>query len=45
MFDFIVPGNYADVLADLKANVSVAQLRAAATVNRELIGRYMEIGR
>ena len=41
----ILPGNYADVLADLKSKVGVTQLRAAASVNRELIGLYMEIGR
>ncbi len=41
----VLPGNYAEVLADLKAKVGVTQLRAAASVNRELIGLYMEIGR
>jgi predicted nuclease of restriction endonuclease-like (RecB) superfamily len=41
----ILPGNYAEVLADLKAKVSVTQLRAAAAMNRELVGLYMEIGR
>lgn len=41
----LLPGNSADVLADLKAKVSVTQIRAGASVNRELIGLYMEIGR
>ncbi|MBI2894942.1 MAG: DUF1016 domain-containing protein [Deltaproteobacteria bacterium] len=40
-----LPANYAEVLEDLKARVRTAQLKAAVTVNRELIALYMEIGR
>lgn len=41
----LLPANYAEVLEDLKARVRTAQLKAAVTVNRELIALYMEIGR
>jgi len=41
----ILPGNDAEVLADLKAKVSVTQLRAATAASPALIALYMEIGR
>jgi hypothetical protein len=41
----ILPGNYALVLADLKARVRSAQAKAATSVNRELIALYLYIGR
>ncbi len=40
----ILPGNYAEVLGDLKARVRVAQIKAASSVNRELIALYFGIG-
>jgi len=36
---------YANLLADLKARVRAAQLRAVVSVNRELILLYWDIGR
>ncbi|MBM4320374.1 MAG: DUF1016 domain-containing protein, partial [Deltaproteobacteria bacterium] len=41
----LLPANYAEVLEDLKARVRSAQLKAVATVNRELIALYVGIGR
>ena len=41
----VLPGNYAEVLADLKKKVRAAQTKAATTVNRELIVLYLDIGR
>lgn len=41
----LLPTNYTAVLADLKAKVGATQLQAAASVNRELVGLYLEIGR
>ena len=41
----LLPANYAEVLADLKARVRAAQVRAATMVNRELITLYFETGR
>jgi len=41
----LLPSNYAEVLADLKARVRSAQLGAATSVNRELITLYLDIGR
>jgi hypothetical protein len=40
-----LPVGYADLLADLKARVRAAQLRAAVSVNRELILLYWDIGK
>jgi len=39
-----VPG-YGELLADLKARIRAAQVRAAAAVNREIVGLYWQIGR
>ena len=41
----LLPGNYAEVLADLKSKVRSAQVKAATSVNRELIALYLDIGR
>lgn len=41
----VLPGNYAEVLADLNAKVRSAQVKAATSVNRELIALYVDIGR
>ena len=40
-----LPVGYANLLADLKARVRAAQLRAVVSVNRELILLYWDIGR
>jgi len=40
-----LPASYAVVLADLKARVRNAQVKAALSVNRELIQLYWQIGR
>lgn len=39
------PSTYAPLLADLKARVRAAQVKAAVAVNRELILLYWHIGR
>jgi predicted nuclease of restriction endonuclease-like (RecB) superfamily len=41
----ILPSGYAPLLADLKARVRAAQMRAALSVNRELIQLYWHLGR
>jgi predicted nuclease of restriction endonuclease-like (RecB) superfamily len=41
----ILPSGYAPLLADLKARVRAAQVKAALSVNRELILLYWHIGR
>ena len=41
----ILPSSYAPLLADLKARVRAAQVKAALSVNRELILLYWHIGR
>ncbi len=41
----VVPSDYAAFLADLKARVRSAQLKAAVSVNTELIRLYWDIGR
>jgi len=41
----ILPSTYAPLLADLKARVRAAQVKAALSVNRELILLYWHIGR
>ncbi len=40
-----MPSNYAEILSDLKARVRAAQLRAASSVNQELLGLYLHIGK
>jgi len=40
-----LPAGYTTLLADLKARVRAAQLRAVVSVNRELILFYWDIGR
>ncbi len=40
-----LPAGYAPFLADLKARVRAAQLRAAVSVNRDLIVLYWDIGK
>lgn len=39
------PPDYAALLADLKARIGQARMRAALSVNRELIPLYWSIGR
>ena len=41
----VMPSSYAPLLADLKARVRAAQVKAAVSVNRELILLYWHIGR
>lgn len=41
----LLPSSYGPLLADLKARVRVAQVKAAVAVNRELILLYWHIGR
>ena len=41
----LLPTNYAQILAELKAKVRASQAKAATVVNHELIGLYFEIGR
>ena len=41
----VLPAGYATLLADLKARVRAAQLRAALSVNRELMLPYWDIGK
>ncbi|HRH97596.1 MAG TPA: PDDEXK nuclease domain-containing protein [Prosthecobacter sp.] len=41
----LLPSSYAPLLADLKARVRAAQVKAAVSVNRELILLYWHIGR
>ena len=36
---------YGELLADLKSRIRAAQVRAAAAVNREMVGLYWQIGR
>src|SRR5260370_29062584 len=40
-----LPPGYADLLEDLKGRVRSAQLKAALSVNREMIRLYWDIGR
>ncbi len=40
-----LPADYGDLLAALKARIGEARLRAAVSVNRELVLLYWEIGR
>jgi predicted nuclease of restriction endonuclease-like (RecB) superfamily len=41
----LLPGNYSEILADLKSRVRSAQIKAATSVNREVIALYLDIGR
>jgi len=41
----LLPSGYAPLLADLKARVRAAQVRAALSVNREMVLLYWNIGR
>ena len=41
----LIPSSYAPLLADLKARVRAAQVKAAGSVNRELILLYWHLGR
>ncbi len=41
----LVPQGYQELLGDLKERIRSAQIRAALSVNRELIGLYWQIGR
>ena len=45
MSDALVPGGYGDLLAEITSEVRVARLRAARTVNSELLALYWRIGR
>src|SRR5947209_19701464 len=40
-----LPPGYAELLEDLKGRVRTAQLKAALSVNREMIRLYWDIGR
>ena len=40
-----LPQGYAELLEDLKGRVRTAQLKAALSVNREMIQLYWDIGR
>ena len=39
-----LPANYAEILGELKAHVRRAQIKAATSVNQELIAAYLRIG-
>jgi hypothetical protein len=41
---FLIPADYAPLLAEIKASVRRAQTRAVLAVNAELIRLYWEIG-
>lgn len=41
----IMPDGYQALLGDLKERIAAAQIRAAVTVNQELVGLYWQIGR
>ncbi len=41
----ILPAGYAELLEELKADIRVSRLRAAAAANRELLALYWRIGR
>jgi hypothetical protein len=41
---FLIPADYAPLLAEIKARVRRAQTRAVLAVNAELIRLYWEIG-
>ena len=41
----VVPTGYGPLLAELKSRVRTAQVRAALSVNRELVALYWDIGR
>lgn len=43
--DALVPEGYPELLRDLKERIRAAQIRAALSVNRELIALYWQIGR
>jgi predicted nuclease of restriction endonuclease-like (RecB) superfamily len=43
--DSVIPGDYAQLLAELKTRVRAARLGAAVAVNRELVQLYWRIGR
>lgn len=45
MADLALPDDYAALLGDLKAQIRIAQTRAALSVNRELVLLYWHIGR
>jgi hypothetical protein len=45
MSDALVTGGYGDLLAQITFEVRVARLRAARTVNSELLALYWRIGR
>jgi len=40
-----LPAGYAELLEDLKARIRSAQVKAALSVNRELVLLYWQIGR
>jgi len=41
----IVPGNFVELLADVRNRIQVAQTRAMLAVNSELVRLYWDIGR
>ncbi|HYG36165.1 MAG TPA: DUF1016 N-terminal domain-containing protein [Clostridia bacterium] len=41
----LLPSSYANLLTDIKSRIRTAQLRAAISVNRELIQLYWDIGK
>lgn len=45
MSDTLVPGGYGDLLEQITSEVQVTRLRAARTVNTELLALYWRIGR
>ena len=40
-----LPANYAPLLAEIKARVQAARIRAGLAANRELLALYWDIGR
>ncbi len=41
----LVPEGYRELLGDLKERIRAAQIRAAISINRELVVLYWHIGR
>jgi len=41
----LIPKGYKELLGDLKERIGAAQVRAALSINRELVGLYWHIGR
>lgn len=43
--NIFLPGDYGDLLSEVKARVRAAQYEALKAVNKKLVGLYWDIGR